>query len=61
MKVPKKYEDRFYSLEHEEGLDEGCKYILYFMGGWSYNGYGSIPVRSKKEALKFIRNATYDY
>lgn len=61
MKIPKKYEERFYSLEKKEDLIDGCKYILYFMGKWSYNGYSSVPVKSKKEALEFIKNATYDY
>lgn len=57
MKIPKKYEERFYSLERQLDLADG-KYILYFMNGWSWNGYGSVPVRSKKEALEFLKEAT---
>lgn len=58
MKVPKKYEERFYKLEQGEDLIDGCKYILYFAAGWSWDGYSNIPVKSKKEALQFIREAT---
>jgi len=60
MKIPKKYEERFGSLVQESDL-EGCKYILYFADGWSYEGYTSVPVKSKKEALEFLKDATYDY
>ena len=59
--VPKKYQERFYSLEFETGLIDNYKYMLYFMPGWSYNGYGCIPVKSKKEALQFIKSASKDY
>ena len=55
--IPKKYQERVYSLEREYDLIDNCKYILYFMGGWSWAGYGSLPVKSKKEALKFIKDA----
>lgn len=60
MKIPKKYEERFQSLEKEADLDD-CKYMLYFAEGWSYNVYTSVQVKSKKEALEFIKEATYDY
>ncbi len=61
FKVPKKYQNRFSSLEKESDLVDECKYMLYFADGWSYAGYTSVPVKLKKEALEFIKNATYDF
>lgn len=58
--IPKKYQERVYSIEKENDLIDGCKYMLYFMNGWCYAEYGCIPVRNKKEALYFIKNAYKD-
>lgn len=55
--IPKKYQERVYSLEREYDLIDDCKYILYFKYGWSWAGYSSLPVKSKKEALEFIKDA----
>lgn len=56
--VPKKYRERVASLEAEAGLIDDCKYMLYFNQDWCWSeDYWSLPVRSKKEALEFIREA----
>lgn len=56
--LPKKYQERIASLESEDGLIDECKYMLYFNENWCWGeDYGSLPVRSKKEALEFIKDA----
>lgn len=56
LNVPKKYEKYFGSLETEDGLIDDCKYMLYFASGYAAEGeYPCMPVRSKKEALEWIR------
>lgn len=56
--IPKKYRERVASLESESGLVEDCKYMLYFADGWQYtDGGNSVPVKSKKEALQYIKSA----
>ena len=55
--IPKKYQERVYSIEKEDGLIDDCKYILYFKNGYVFDGFSTIPVRNKKEALYFIRNS----
>ena len=58
LKVPKKYLKYFKSLEAEGGLIDDCKYMLYFADGYAYMGeYSSMPVKSKKEALEFLKLA----
>ena len=56
LKVPKKYQKYFKKLEAEDGLIDNCKYMLYFADGYAWMGqYPVMPVKSKKEALQFIR------
>jgi len=56
--IPKKYRDRVSSLEIESGLIDNCKYMLYFDNNWCWGeDYWAMPVKSKKEALEFIRNS----
>lgn len=56
MNVPKKYEKYFGSLETEDGLIDDCKYMLYFASGYAAEGeYPCMPVRSKQEALEWLR------
>lgn len=58
LNVPKKYRKYFESLEMENGLGDNCKYMLYFANGYGYMGeYSCVPVRSKKEALYFLKSA----
>lgn len=66
LKVPKKYQKYFGSLERESGLIDDCPYMLYFADGYAYMGeYPFMPCKSKKEALEFIRcgdkEKNYDY
>lgn len=61
LKVPKKYEKVFDRLESEGGLIDDCKYMLYFKRPYAWNGeYWAVPVKSKKEALEFIRDYDID-
>lgn len=55
LKVPKKYQKYFGSLEAEGGLIDDCKYMLYFADGYAaYGEYPCFPVASKKEALEIL-------
>lgn len=56
LNVPKKYQKYFGSLEREGGLIDDCPYMLYFADGYAYMGeYPCMPVKSKKEAIEFLR------
>lgn len=56
--IPKKYQERVKDLEIVAGLIDDCKYILYLNESWCWSeDYWAIPVRSKKEALHFIKEA----
>ena len=56
LNVPKKYQKYFGSLEREDGLIDDCSYMLYFAEGYAWEGeYPCVPVKSKREALEFIR------
>lgn len=56
--IPVKYRERVASIEAESGLIDDCKYMLYFDKDWCWSDdYWAIPVKNKKEALDFIRNA----
>lgn len=56
LNVPKKYQKYFGGLEAEDGLIDDCKYMLYFADGYAAEGeYPSLPVRSKKEAIEWLR------
>lgn len=62
LKVPKKYKKYFGSLESESGLIDNCKYMLYFTEGYAYMGeYPCIPVKSKKEALDFLKDGEKEH
>lgn len=56
INIPKKYQKYFGSLEREDGLIDDCKYMLYFASGYAAEGeYPCMPVKSKKEALYWLR------
>ena len=56
--IPQKYRERVASIEAEDGLIDDCKYMLYFDKDWCWSeDYWAIPVKNKKEALHFIRDA----
>ena len=56
--VPKKYQERVASLEREYDLIDDCKYMLYLNEDWCWDDdYWCFPVKSKKEALEYIRQA----
>lgn len=58
MKIPSYLQERFGSLEAEEGLIDDCKYILELADGWQFEDGGkTLPVRSKKEAIEFLKTA----
>lgn len=56
--LSKKYHDRVEKLELEDGLVDGCRFMLYwtesYTDGECYGG--SYPVRSITEAAFFIKN-----
>lgn len=57
-RLPKKYWDRIEIFRPEDGLIDGCRYILAFDYHYSWHGYESVPVRSVTEAIRFIKEAT---
>ncbi len=58
LKVPKKYQECFDYLETDFDLIDDCKYMLWLKEGWPCDGEGrNFPVRSKAEALRFIKDA----
>lgn len=58
MKVPSYLQERIGSLEAEEGLIDDCKYILELADGWILEDGGkTVPCRSKKEAIEFLKTA----
>ena len=44
-------------LDFEEGLIEDCKYMLYFAKGWALGDFPDVPVKSKAEAIKYLKDA----
>lgn len=60
FKIPKKYQERFEALEQANDLIDECKYLLYFANGWGFDDEPlcyCVPVRSKKEALEYLKMA----
>ena len=58
LKLPKYLQKYFGALEIETDLIDGCKYVLYFAKGYAFNGeYSNVPVRSKKEAIEYLKSA----
>lgn len=55
--IPKRYRERVASIEIGFDLIDNCKYLLYFAKDWVWDDIGCIPVKSKKEALQFIKEA----
>lgn len=56
LKLPKYLQERFGALESEPGLIDDCRYMLYFAHGWCWEeDYWALPVRSKKEAIEFLK------
>lgn len=58
LKLPKYLQERLGSLESESGLIDNCKYMLYFDKDWCWSeDYWAIPVKSKAEAIQFLKDA----
>lgn len=55
--IPKKYRERVSAIEVGFDLIDNCKYLLYFNDNWSWYDIWCVPVKSKKEALEFIKEA----
>lgn len=55
--IPKKYRERVSSIEVGLDLIDNCKYLLYFADNWSWYDISCVPVKSKKEALEFVKEA----
>lgn len=56
IKIPASLKERFRALEKADDLIDGCKYILILEDGWEFQEGGMhLPVRSKKEAIEFLR------
>ena len=50
-----------YRIEREDGLIDDCKYMLYMSKGWTFcGGEDCMPCKSIKEAMEFVREASFD-
>ena len=60
-RLPKKYHDRVYDLQHDIDLVDGCKYMLYYTDGYTDGECAGscYPVRSISEAIYFIKNCLF--
>lgn len=56
-RLPQKYYDRFYMIEKQSDLIDGCKYMLYLDNGYKFLECENVPVKSISEAIKFIKEA----
>lgn len=56
-RLPKKYHNRVEDFELEDGLIDGCPYMLYFKAGWTLCGESSVPCKSIAEAIRYIKEA----
>lgn len=57
--LPKKYHDRFGSIEPEDGLIEDCKYMIYTSEDYVFDDGGNdYPCKSIKEAVDFLKYST---
>lgn len=56
--IPKGQRDRVLSIEPDGDLIGGCRYLLYYNNGWSYeDGSITIPCVSIQEVKEYVRNA----
>ena len=56
--VPKKLRERVDYIDKEEGLTDGCEYMMYLAKPWEcYGGYSVWLCENKKEVLDVLRNA----
>lgn len=60
-RLPKKYHERVLKLEYENGLIDGCKFMLYwtkeYTDGEIYGG--TYPIKSINDAVYFIKNCLF--
>jgi predicted transcriptional regulator len=57
-KIPAYLRERVLSIEAEDGLIDDCRYMVYMNDGWLVmTDYTSVPVKSIKEAIQFIKDA----
>lgn len=55
LSAPLKY--KLKDFFREDGLIDGCKYILVFRENHLWYGNESVPVRSITEAIRFLKEA----
>lgn len=60
-RLPKMYRERVFDFYQEDGLIDGCKYMLEFATGWYLVSSENISVACKSiaEAIKFVKEATH--
>lgn len=57
--LPKKYHNRFGLIEKEGDLIDDCQYMLYTSNDYVFEDGGTtIPCRSLKEAVHFLKDFT---
>lgn len=55
-RCPKKYWNRIGDFYQEDGLIDGCKFMIEFAEPYVWGGdYHSLPVRSITEAVSFLK------
>lgn len=57
-RLPQKYWERFYMIEKESDLIDGCKYMLYLTDNYQFfDGGQSMPVKNLTDAIKWIKES----
>ena len=56
--LPKKYRGRVKEFFCEDGLIDGCRYMLIFNEPYSFCECESVPVRNITEARRFVRESS---
>lgn len=59
LNIPDMYQERVKSIRTEDGLINGCKYVLTFSRGWAWDGYGVVPAYDEKDIIYYLINAKY--
>ena len=57
-RLPKKYHFLIHEFEQEDGLIDNCKFMLYFVDGYAWDEFESVPCMSITEAIYFIKGAS---
>ena len=58
-RLPKKYHERIHDFYQESDLIDDCKYMLSFNSGWELCDMDTLPCKTIKEAIQYIKEANF--